>query len=102
MDKAIAKKLKQFTLDEIEYRKKWREAVDILQKLTQPITDHNQKCCEFWHQHFPNDNEITVIMDNNTVIKINKPEREVAKVEAFLPYGIDFTECKLFDISSEQ
>lgn len=101
MNVLVAKELKQLTLNEIEYRKQWREAVAILQNLVQPITDHNQKCCEFWNEHFADETEITVIMDNNTTLKIKKPEREVAKQEAFLPYGIDFTECKLFNIGSE-
>ena len=101
MNAQVAKELKQLTLDEIEYRKQWREAVAVLQKLVQPITDHNQKCCEFWNKAFPKETEITVIMDNNTIFRIKKPEREVAKQEAFLPYGIDFTECTLFDVSSE-
>jgi hypothetical protein len=101
MNPQVAKELKQLTLDEIEYRKQWREAVNVLQKLVQPITDHNQKCCEFWEEHFSDESEITVIMDNNTTFRIKKPEREVAKQESFLPYGIDFIECKLFDIASE-
>lgn len=101
MNTKTANKLKQLTLNEIEFRKKWRDAVKILQDLVQPITNHNQECCEFWSANFPNEKEITIIFDNKTTLKITKPEREVAKQEAFLPYGIDFVECKVFDITSD-
>lgn len=101
MDKKTAQKLKQLTLNEIDFRKKWRNAVSVLQNLVQPVTNHNQECCEFWNANLPNETEITIIFDNNTTLKIKKPEREVATQEAYLPYGIDFVECKLFDIASD-
>ena len=100
MNTKTANKLKQLTLNEIKFRNKWRAAVKILQDLVQPITNHNQECCEFWADNFPNEKEITIIFDNKTTLKITKPELEVAKQEAFLPYGIDFVECKVFDITS--
>lgn len=52
MNTQKAQKLKKLTLKEIELRKKWREAVKTLQDLVQPITDHNQECCEFWAETF--------------------------------------------------
>ena len=101
MNSETAKELKQLTLNEIEFRKKWRDAVSVLQSLVQPVTNHNQECCEFWNENLPNESEITIIFDNDTTLKIQKPEREVATQNAYLPYGIDFAECKLFDIASD-
>ena len=101
MDKKTAQKFKQLTLNEIDFRKKWRDAVSVLQSLVQPVTNHNQECCEFWNTNLPNESEITIIFNNDTTLKIQKPEREVATQEAYLPYGIDFVECKLFDIASD-
>lgn len=102
MNTQKAQKLKELTLKEIELRKKWREAVKTLQDLVQPVTDHNQECCEFWAENFPNALEIAVIMDNDTTYKIVKPKREVAKQEAYLPYGIDYSECEVINVFSEQ
>lgn len=100
MNIETAEELKQLTLQEIEYRTKWRAAVAVLQSLVQPVTDHNQRCCEFWQEHLPESEEVVVLMDNLTTYKIKKPEREVATQEAFLPYGIDFEECKLINVIS--
>jgi len=101
MDNIKAQKLKELTLKEIKLRKEWREAVKVLQDLIQPVTDHNQECCEFWNENFPNVLEMVVIMDNNIAYKIVKPKREVAKQEAYLPYGIDYSDCEVINVASK-
>lgn len=92
----IAQKIKELTLKEIEFRQKWRGAVKNLQNLVQPISDHNKECVEFWNHNLGDSQEILIIMDNGVNYKVTRPIREVATQEAYLPYGIDFEECKVF------
>ena len=98
MNKEIGKELKELTLQEIEFRNAWREALDKLNSLVDPISKHNRKCCEFFNNHLPNAQEIIMVMDNETTLKIIAPKMEVAYVETYLPYGIDFEECQLIDV----
>lgn len=98
MNIEIAQELKQLTLDEIEYRKKWKEALKNLNDLVSPITKHNRKCCEFFNKHLPSAQEVVVIMDNNTTYKIIAPKLEECSVETYLPYGIDFKKCQIIDV----
>jgi len=98
MKPAIAQELKQLTLDEIEYRKKFKKALKELNDLVSPITKHNRKCCEFFAKHLPDAQEIVVIMDNNITYKIVAPKLEECSVETYLPYGIDYKECQLIDV----
>jgi len=87
--------IKQFILDEIKFREDWREAVANLQELVSPVSKHVRLCCEFWNKNFNNADELIVLMDNGLELKVKRPEFEVAKQEAYLPYGMDFTEIKI-------
>lgn len=89
------KELKQFILNEISYRKEFRELVAQLNELVDPISKHNRKCYEWWYLNLPETDEIIVIMDNDTTLKITRPKRKECSVETYLPYGIDFQEIKV-------
>lgn len=99
MTKKENEELKQLFLDEIQFRIEWRAAVDTLQKLVDPVSKHNRKCCEFWDKNLNKASEILLIMDNGKSYKIIRPDREEAKQEAYLPYGIDFHECETIDLT---
>jgi len=99
MNKEIADQLKQLILNEIAFRKEFRETRDRLESLVDPITAHVENCCKFWKENFPEIKEVIAIMNNGTALKIVKPKYEVAKIESYLPFGIDFSEeCQVINI----
>ena len=99
MDKQISDQLKQLILNEMAFRTEFRAKRQELENLTTPITKHVRECCNFWVQHLSSAEEIIVMMDNGTSLKLTKPKVEECSVESYLPYGIDFEECKVIDIS---
>jgi hypothetical protein len=99
MDKDQSQELKQLILTEIAFRKEFREAREKLESLVSPITKHNRECCNWWSKNLPNVEEVLVIMDNGTSLKLVKPKLERCAVESYLPYGIDFTECPVINVS---
>lgn len=100
MDKEQSIELKQLILNEIAYRKEFKELRDKLNEMSSPITKHNRECCVWWSNNLKNVEEVVVIMDNGTSLKIVKPKLEECSVETYLPYGIDFTECDVIDFNS--
>lgn len=101
MNKEKSEQLKQLILNEIAFRKEFRELRAKLESLVDPITNHVENCCQFWKENMPEAQEVIIIMDNGTTLKIVKPKYEVAKVESYLPYGIDFSECQVINVEGE-
>lgn len=98
MEKEKADQLKQLILNEIAFRKEFRETREHLESLVSPITKHVRECCKFWNENMPDATEVIIIMDNKTTLKIVMPKLEEAAVSSYLPYGIDFTECQIIDV----
>lgn len=98
MNKAQSEQLKQFIVNEMAFRKEFREARAKLESLVEPITKHNKECCKWWSLNLPNAEEIVVIMNDGTSLKIVKPKLEDCSVESYLPFGIDFTECQTIEL----
>jgi len=84
--------LRLLMLNEIDYRKKFRDARAVVEDLVGPITKHNKECCQFWNKFFPDAEEIVIIMDNGESLKLVRPVLEECSIETYLPYGIDFKE----------
>ena len=82
--------LKQLILNEIAFRSEFKKIRSELEKLVDPISKHNRKCCEFWIKNFPDTEEIVVQMDTAT-FKVKRPSKEDCSVETYLPYGMDYT-----------
>lgn len=101
MEKEKGLELKQLILNEIQFRLQWREARKQLEDLIDPITQHNHDCCNFWDKNLKNVEEMLVIMDNGTSLKLIKPKREPASCESYLPFGIDFTECPVINFEND-
>ena len=99
IDKEKTQELKQLILDEINFRDEFRYAKDKIESLVSPITKHNRKCCLWWDKNLPDVNEIIVVMDNKTTLKLVKPVIEECSVESYLPYGVDFTECNIINVN---
>lgn len=90
---------KLLMLNEIEYRKKFRDARAVIEELVSPITRHNRECCQFWSQFFPEADEVVIIMDNGDCVKIVRPTLEECSVETYLPFGIDFKEHHIVKVN---
>ena len=100
MDKEQSEKLKQLILNEIAFRKEFREQREKLEALSSPISKHVKECCKWWDSNLPNALEIVVIMDNGASLKLVKPKLEDCSIESYLPFGIDFSECQVVDVGS--
>lgn len=100
MNKEKSKELKQLILNEMSFRKEFREKRDELEDLVDPITKHVRECVKWWEQNLPDTQEILVNMDDGTSLKLVKPKMEVCSVESYLPFGVDFTECKVINITT--
>ena len=95
-----SKELKQLLLNEMAFRNEFREKRKELEALVSPISKHVKDCCKFWAQNLPNVEEIIIMMDNGTSLKLVKPKLEDCSVESYLPFGIDFSECEVINIGS--
>ncbi len=98
MDKEKSIEFKQLIKDEIEIRERFRAARKELEALIYPTTKHVRACNKFWNIELPNAEEIIVIMDNGTALKIKRPKDEIASCESYLPFGIDFSECEVINV----
>lgn len=94
-------KLKELILKEISLRQNFKRKQEELESLVDPITKHVDECCKWWKNNLPNVNEVVVIMDNKTTLRLSKPKKEVCSVEIYLPYGIDFEECLVIDVTDK-
>lgn len=76
---------------EDSFREQFRQKRAELEALVQPITNFNEKVREFWADNFA-DKESINLYDNETckLITIKKPEKEVASVETYLPFSVDY------------
>lgn len=100
MTEINANRLKQLILKEIELREQFKEAKAKLETLIQPLSDHNLDCVRLWQELFDSDTSgIIVMMDNGLCLEVKQPVRELASVETYMPYGMDFTERKLIDVT---
>ena len=90
--------LKQLILDEIKLRKEFVDKSDELEELVKPINKHIEKCFLWWDKNLPRVEEIVVIMDNGTTLKIIKPKDDTCFVKTNLPFGIDYSECEVIEI----
>ena len=100
MNTEQSEKLKQLILNEMAFRKEFREKRQELENLVSPITKHVKECCKWWEDNLPNALEIVVIMDNGTSLKLIKPNLEDCSVESYLPFGVDFSECQVVEVGS--
>ena len=100
MNTEQSEKLKQLILNEMAFRKEFREKRQELENLVSPITKHVKECCKWWEDNLPNALEIVVIMDNGTSLKLIKPKLEDCSVESYLPFGVDFSECQVVEVGS--
>lgn len=101
MKKEQSDTLKELILREISLRQNFRQKREELESLVDPITKHVDECCKWWENNLPNVNEVVVIMDNKTTLRLSKPIKEVCSVESYLPYGIDFEECQIIDVTDK-
>jgi exonuclease VII small subunit len=100
MDNEILEELKQLFFNEKAYREEFRRKRQELENLVQPITNHVEKSCKFWEQNLQGLEEVVVVMEDGLAYKIVKPKKEVCSFESNLPFGIDFTECKVLRLDS--
>ena len=100
MNTEKSNQLKQLILNEIAFRKEFREKRQELENLVSPISKHVKECCKFWAENLSEAEEVLVMMDNGTSLKLVKPKLEDCSVESYLPFGIDFSECQVIDVSS--
>lgn len=100
MNTEQSEKLKQLILNEMAFRKEFREKRQELENLVSPITKHVKECCKWWEDNLPNALEIVVLMDNGTSLKLIKPKLEDCSVESYLPFGVDFSECQVIEVGS--
>ncbi len=98
MDKEKSIEFKELIKNEIEFRERFRKARAELEALIDPVTKHVRECNRFWNRELPKAEEIVVVMDNGTTLKIKRPKDEVASCESYLPFGIDFSECEVINI----
>jgi len=98
MDKEKSIEFKQLIKNEIEFRERFRKARAELEALIDPVTKHVRECNRFWNRELPRAEEIVVVMDNGTTLKIKRPKDEVARCESYLPFGIDFSECEVINV----
>jgi hypothetical protein len=99
MNKETTTELKQLILNEMGLRKEFREKRKELEDLVSPISKHVRECCEWWENNLPNSQEIVIIMDNKTSLKLTKPTLEKCSVESYLPFGVDYLECEVIDFN---
>ena len=99
MKKETANELKQQILKEMDLRKEFREIRKELENMVDPISKHVRLCCEWWEKNLPTEKEVAIIMDNGTTLKLTKPTLEKCSVESYLPFGVDFSECKVIDFN---
>lgn len=99
MNKETANELKAQILKEMDFRKEFREKRKELENMVDPISKHVRLCCEWWEKNLPNAKEVAIIMDNGTTLKLTKPTLEKCSVESYLPFGVDFSECKVIDFN---
>jgi len=100
MEKERASQLKILIENEISFRTEFRDIRKSLEYLVDPITKHNSECCKFWSENFAEAKEILVMMDNDLSLKIVKPQKEACRVETYLPFGIDYTECTVINMET--
>lgn len=98
MEKKQSEQLKQLILNEMSFRKEFRDKRQELEDLVDPITKHVRECRKWWNDNLPNDSEVIVIMDNGTSLRLVKPKDEVCSVESYLPFGVDFEECQVINV----
>jgi hypothetical protein len=94
-------KLKELILREISLRQNFRQKREELESLVDPITKHVVECCKWWENNLPNVYEVVVIMDNKTTLRLSKPRKEECSVQSYLPFGIDFEECQVIDVTDK-
>lgn len=99
MTKQEADKLKQLILNEMAFRKEFKEKRKALEDLAFPITEHVEECCRFWQNALSDPEEIIVIMDNGASFKLLRPKYEACRVSTYLPFGMEYKECNIIDIS---
>lgn len=102
MEKERSEQLKNLILKEMEYRKEFRRIENELKKLVDPINEHNRECRKWWDDNLPNAQEILVMMDNGTCLKISKPEFDPCSVRTHLPYSIDYEQCDIIKIEPDE
>ena len=100
MNTEKSNQLKQLILNEIAFRKEFMEKRQEVENLVSPISKHVKECCKFWAENLSEAEEVLVMMDNGTSLKLVKPKLEDCSVESYLPFGIDFSECQVIDVSS--
>lgn len=98
MEKEQSEQLKQLILNEMAFRKAFRDKRKELENLVDPVTKHVRECRKWWDANLPNALEVVVIMDNGTSLKLVKPKDEVCSVESYLPFGVDYEECQVIDV----
>lgn len=99
MTKQLSEQLKQLVLNEMAFRNEFRAKRKELEDLVDPITKHVKECVKFWENNLPNALEVVLIMDNGTSLKLVKPKQEVASVITYLPFGVDYQECEVINIT---
>lgn len=100
MEREKSNQLKQLILNEMAFRKEFRKKREELENLVSPITRHVKECCKFWNENFPETEEVVVIMDHGTSLKLTKPKLESCSVESYLPFGIEFSELEIINFNT--
>jgi hypothetical protein len=64
-----------------------------LEALIQPVTDHNLNCVQFWKEHF-GERKFVLILHEGKLLRFDRPKRESAKIESYLPFSVECTEME--------
>lgn len=97
-----AEELKKMILAEMQFRKEFRAKKAALEALVDPISRHVKECCKWWDENLPETEELIVLMDDGTSLKLEKPQKEDCTVETYLPFGVEYTACKIEKIGTFQ
>lgn len=99
--KEIQEQFKALFHKENELRDEFIQKRNELEALIQPITNHVKDCNDWWSKHFGDDvSEIIFIINyqgKKKGVRVLKPVKEVATIETYLPYGIDYADAIVFN-----
>jgi hypothetical protein len=94
-------RLKELFQQERELRDKWHKARIELEKLVDPVTQHVFACEKFWSGCIgPQTDEISISLIEGETFTIKRPKVEVAKVETYLPFGLDYKQLMHYDLKN--
>lgn len=94
------KEFKELFKNENHLRDEWRELRAQMEALVQPITNHIEACNKFWAKHCGEADEVLIMITlkgTKSAVSVMKPKKEVASIETYLPFGIDYQESSFFD-----